>query len=331
MGWTHSLIEDDCYGSRITDSRAWLKACSEIEDGKHFVLQYEETLLPLSWINRNGVMVIEALGQDYRSVAGPLKEGPDFPKVRLQDFPLTADLIDLRRFPKKYLKFIHPAGAIRIVRKDISHYSRELKNSPEALLKSLSTNARGTLRQANNRVAKDFADKGLKFDKLKLDGENWDESWRQMSTIADHSWQGKSNVSVFKRKKMRSFLFNLMNNGMRLTFYQCLLGNEIIAVTLCAINSNNLLIYLQEYNENFTKYRPGHLLNNYIFNDAALNGINWIDYGVGSGPHKDFWRFNPTDLYRLMIPLTMKGALAVAKQCLRWYAGGFARKKSKAE
>ena len=94
--------------------------------------------------------------------------------------------------------------------------------------------------------------------------------------------------------------------------------------------NKEILIYSHEYHADYAKYQPGHILNFCIISKALSNGISILDFGVGATQHKYEWQCTPEVLWRILVPLTWKGHLALAYQKARWWLGALRNHTAKA-
>lgn len=331
MAWSIDTLEAIRPGATLTDAAAWLTACAETEDGKVVVLRQGPVMLPLCWRKKFGLVVVESLGQEYRSVAGPIiAEGEAMPALNPEDLPVKADLIDLRRFPKEYLDVVFPSSPARFTRFDILRFDRALNDSGDAFLASLSKGTRKDLRYSIHRVEKMFGEKNVHCQSVKLREDNWEETWERAADFVQHSWQGRSKVSVVTDNKKKEFLFRLMKNKMVVKIHFYCFSDVVSAMAITMESNGHVLIYSHEYHSDYAKYQPGHILNFQIILDAIANGLTALDFGVGATQHKYSWQCDSKDLWRIMVPLTWKGHLALAYQKTRWRIAALRDKKETA-
>lgn len=309
--------------SAVTDAASWLRACAATEAGRAVVLRQGEHFLPLCWQRRHGLSVVEALGQGQRTVAGPVgvAKAP-MPVLGLADLPARADLLDFRRFPAVHADSVFPGFPSRLASVDIACFKRSLAGDEEAFLASLSKGARKDLRYAMRRVERTFGKDSPGHEAVTLGAENRDAAWNRAADLAGRSWQGKAGVSVVTDGKKKRFLKRLMENGMTVKIHFYSLGDVLAAFAITMENGKEILIYAHEYDAAYAKYQPGHILNFSIIATALTNGISLLDFGVGETPHKYEWQCSRETLWRILVPLTWKGHLALAYQKARWFWGG---------
>jgi hypothetical protein len=322
MGWSVAALEAIHTSATLTDDVSWLQACAATDGGQSIVLQHGSVALPLCWKKRHGLVVVECLGQENRSAAGPIPaDGAAMPPLHHEDLPQKADLIDFRRVPKAHIDSVFPLSPSRLTRFDILHFGRALGENEEAFLATLGKGTRKDLRYAINRVGKTFGQQQVRYQSVPLTQDNWEETWAKAAHFAQHTWQGKANVSVLTNSAKKLFLYNLLKNGMAVTMHSYSFGDDIAAAAITMEKHGQILIYSHEYHADYAKYQPGHILNYNIILDAMANGISVLDFGVGATPHKYEWQCNPDALWRIMVPLTWKGRLAMAYQKTRWRMG----------
>ncbi|EHJ46139.1 hypothetical protein DFW101_0122 [Solidesulfovibrio carbinoliphilus subsp. oakridgensis] len=319
MAWSTVPLETVRAGTALTDRPAWLKACADVEYGTPLVLCCGEGFLPLSLTRRQGLTVARGLGQAHRSVAGPILEGgAAMPALEPGDLPGEVDLVDLRRFPRAFVEAVLPSSPARLARPDILHFDRPLEASGEAFLASLSKGTQKDLRYVLRRVEKTFGKEGITRQTVRLDGDNRDAAWARAEAFARNSWQGQAGVSVLANPEKRRFLSRLQRNGMAVKLHFYALGEEVAAVAVTMEDHGHILIYAHEYHAGYAKYQPGHILNYHIMAGAIDEGLTTLDFGVGETPHKYAWQCRSHPLWRVMVPLTWKGWLALGYQKTRW-------------
>ncbi len=322
MGWSIEGLESVGGGGSVTDAPAWLRACAAADSGKTVVLRHGDVALPLCLTKRHGLVVAACLGQQRRSNAGPLGGTTGtMPPLAPHDFPETVDLVDFRRFPALHRDNVLPQCPSRLARFDILHFGRRLEESEEAFLATLSKGTRKDLRYTVNRVNKIFGQDNVRVQTVRLTEDNWDETFCMAAAFARHTWQGQANVSVLTEPGKKAFLLQLLQNAFPIRMHFQQFGDEIAAVAVTMEHKDTVLIYAHEYHMGYAKYQPGHILNFAIIGEAIQNGLSWLDFGVGSTPHKYEWRCEPQELWRVMVPLTWKGWLALTVQKLRWRLG----------
>ncbi|WP_300156367.1 GNAT family N-acetyltransferase [Solidesulfovibrio sp.] len=330
MPWSVDALEGLQSGGAVSDAASWLRACAETDAGETVVLRQGRVLLPLHWRRRHGLVVVEALGQEHRSVAGPLGVGEEgMPALRPEDLPHKADLADFRRFPAAYADSLFPSCASRLARVDIERFKRTLAADEEAFLATLSKGARKDLHYAMRRVERVFGKDAARHEAVILQAANWEATWEKAAGLARRSWQGRAGVSVFTSGKRERFLEKLMQNGMmvKMHFYRC--GDVLTAVAITMETNCEILIYAHEYHCAYAKYRPGHILNFHVIAEALSQGIPILDFGVGATRHKYEWQCVPQTLWRVLVPLNWKGRLALAYQRARWACGGLRDRAAK--
>lgn len=331
MSWSLAELDEVRSAEALTDDPAWLAACVVADGGRCVVLRRGDVFLPLAWKQRGGLTVVENLGQDYRSVCGPIgSNGHGMPAVETEHLPERADLIDLRRLPRECLPSLFPGGAWRVERFDILHFRRRLEESPDAFLKSLNKSTRGELKYSRNKVEKAFGQANARHEIERLTARDGDRLWEKGASIVPFTWQGKNGVSLLTDQKKKGFLMRLAENGMPVFFHYYYLGEDMAAIAITMEKNGQMLMYAHEYNGDYSKFRPGHLLNYLAISDAMAKRIPELDFGVGDTPHKHAFRCTATELWRLLVPLTWKGRLAVAYQKLRWQAGALINRGKKA-
>ena len=331
MAWSIDDLEGLRNGETVTDTVSWLRACAETDAGKPVVMRHGRVLLPLCLRRRHGLVVVEGLGQEHRSVAGPIGVGGGtMPVLRPEDLPGAADLVDFRRFPKAYADSLFPSRSSRLARFDIERFGRPLAADEDAFLASLSKGTRKDLRYAIKRVERTFGQDTVRYEAVTLGADNWDATWEKAADLAQRSWQGKARVSVLTDGKKKGFLEKLMENGMTVKIHFYSFGDTLAAVAITMEKNKEILIYSHEYNADYAKYQPGHILNFCIISKAVSNGISILDFGVGATRHKYEWQCTPEALWRILVPLTWKGHLALAYQKARWCLGGWRNHTAKA-
>lgn len=331
MAWSTVPLETVRTGTVLTDSPAWLTACAAEACGRPVVLACEEAFLPLCLTRRQGLTVAEGLGQATRSVAGPiLAQDGAMPPLYPDDLPEKADLLDLRRFPRAFVDAVFPSSPDRLARPDILRFDRPLGESQEAFWASLSKGTQKDLRYVLRRVEKTFGRDGIARQSVRLDAENWDATWAKAEAFAPNSWQGQSRVSVLTDPGKRAFLARLGQNGMAVRLHFYALGDVVTAVAVTMEDRGHLLIYAHEYHGAYAKYQPGHILNYHILVEAIENGLTTLDFGVGETPHKYAWQCQSHSLWRVMVPLTWKGRLALGYQKTRWQVAALGKGRTTA-
>jgi CelD/BcsL family acetyltransferase involved in cellulose biosynthesis len=319
MAWSTVPLETVRTGTALTDRPAWLKACADVAYGTPLILCRDEGFLPLCLARRQGLTVAQGFGQAYRSVAGPILEGgAAMPALEPGDLPAEVDLVDLRRFPRAFVEAVLPSSPARLARPDILHFDRALEGSGEAFLASLSKGTQKDLRYVLRRVEKTFGKEGISRRTVRLDEENGAAAWAEAEAFARNSWQGQTGVSVLANPEKRTFFSRLQRNGMAVKLHFYALGAEVAAVAVTMEDHGHILIYAHEYHAGYAKYQPGHILNYHIMADAIDDGITTLDFGVGETPHKYAWQCRSHPLWRVMVPLTWKGWLALGYQKTRW-------------
>ena len=295
------------------------------------VLRNDGVSWPLSWRRNAGLTVVEMLGQDFRSSTGPLCVGDaQGTSLHPDDLPEPADVADFRRLPEECLGSLLPSVALRLARPDVVHFDRDLEGSVEAFMASLSSGAKKELRYCRNRADKTMGESALRFETVPVTPGNWEETRARAMAMAPYSWQAKSGQSVLVNEGKKHFLMHVMQNGLPLFFHFLHFGDAIAALALTIRNSGQILVYSHEYNSEFSKFRPGYLLNQEIITEAIGQGVSRLDFGVGEAPHKHVFRCRPKQLWRLILPLTWKGRVAVAYQKARWLAGELLHRKTAA-
>lgn len=89
------------------------------------------------------------------------------------------------------------------------------------------------------------------------------------------------------------------------------------------------LFYISEFDANFRDYSIGNLLNQFAIQQYINHGYTRIDFGYGISEHKTAWGAIPTNLCRIMIPLTTMGHLLIRYQKMRWAVGSLLRQFNK--
>lgn len=322
MAWTQVALDDIYSDADITDDVSWLKACHDIDAGACMVLRNGDVFMPLRYTRQHGLVRVESLGQRYRSVAGPLgANGREMPEIHPEDLPEKADIIDLRRFPQHHIDNAFPFAPARLTHTDSKHFARSLEPTSDAFLLTLAKNTKKDLRYSANRVGKVFGEENVHYEQMPLNEANWNETWDKASAIVPYTWQGKSGVSMLTNDSMKLFLSQLVKHGMAVVFHLYRINDDPAAVVVSMNKNGKVLIYSHEYNENYAKYQPGHLLNMRVILDAIAQGNSWLDFGVGDTPHKYLWRCQPQELWRILVPLTWKGVVAATYQNMRWKVG----------
>ena len=332
MVWTIDALDGLGSDGTVSDAASWLRACAETDAGRPVVLRHGRVLLPLFWRRRHGLVVAEGLGQDHRSVAGPIgiADGA-MPAFGPDDLPQAADLVDIRRFPAAYADSLFPSCASRVARFDIARFKRPLAADEEAFLATLSSGARKDLRYAVRRVDRVFGQGAARYEAVTLDAANWRATWEKAAGLSRHSWQGKARVSVLAGGEKKVFLEKLMQHGMTVKMHFYCLGDVLAAAAVTMETDEEILLYAHEYHAGYAKYQPGHILNFNIISKALSDGISVLDFGVGATRHKYEWQCSSESLVRVLVPLTWKGRLALAYQKARWRLGDWRRAAKRCE
>jgi hypothetical protein len=322
MAWSVAGLEDIPSTGILTDEVSWLKACADVEEGRCLVLRHGDVFLPLCTRKKCGLVVLEGLGQDLRSVCGHIGgNGSGLPNIDPEHLPERADVVDLRRLPERCLPSLFPECGMRVMHDDAVWYAREMGISTDEFLKSLATNTRKELKYSKNRVEKTFGTSNVRYRPVRLDLDTLENSWVEAASITPHTWQGKNGVSVLLDAGKKQFVKNLVHYGMPVYFHFFHLGDDLASVAISMEQNGQFLIYAHEYNINFAKYRPGSLINMNMIENAMDNGAHVLDFGIGDTPNKRMMRCASSHLWRLLVPLTWKGWLAVTYQRVRWQAG----------
>jgi hypothetical protein len=322
MDWSLAELEDIGPRDFPTDHLSWLKACEQASPGRCLVLRHGDVFLPLCLRKRLGLTVLEGLGQDFRSIAGPIGgNGSTMAAIDRPDLPMTVDLVDFRRFPKELASLVFPSSKSRLERFDIMHFGKALGNTEHDFMMSLSKSVRDELRYTMNKATKKIGSSNIRYETISIDADNWCDTWNMAEEITKYSWQGKSGLSVLQDKDKERFLKNVMMNGMPIIFHFCYLEDNMAAVSINIKHADTLVMHVHEYNGKYAKFRPGYLLNHKVIMSAISDGASWLDFGVGDTPHKRMLRCEGKELWRVLVPLTWKGRLAAGYQKLRWRAG----------
>ena len=331
MGWSIEGIATLGEAADVTDDAAWLRACAAMEEGDALVLRQGDILLPLCLRKRHGLVTAQCLGQDSRSAAGPIGTGSmPPPPLSPGDIPGQPDLIDFRRIPGDCLEALFPDQPSRLARRDILHFGRPIGDSEDAFLAPLSKGARKDLRYTITRAGKTFGQDRVRRRGYRLDEDNWDAIWSEAEAFSRHTWQGQAGVSVLADPGKRSFFRELMRHGLAVAIHFQDFGETLAAAAVTMEHGDQLLIYAHEYHTAQAKYQPGHILNHAVIVDAMARGIRRLDFGVGSTQHKYEWKCEPRELWRIMLPRTWKGRLALAYQKARWSLGAMRQSMGKA-
>ncbi|MFN9985159.1 MAG: GNAT family N-acetyltransferase, partial [Pirellula sp.] len=74
------------------------------------------------------------------------------------------------------------------------------------------------------------------------------------------------------------------------------------AGALSFVNGNTLSIYLTAMNPKHAEIKPGWKLQGFLINQAARNGLKYVDYMRGDEEYKQRLRCEPTQQQRWLIP-----------------------------
>jgi len=314
----------------LTDDPAWFTASRAVEGGKNILLRNGGACWPFRIRKRFGLTILESAGQNTRSVAGPLTfslvesaystERNPLPRLTAKDLPSPVDLVDLRRLPKECLPSLFPDVPGRAERPDTLWFSRSLGPTAEDFLASLASSTRKEYKYSANRVRRTFGAQNIRYQKIRLTKEFFDETWAKATAIAPYTWQGKSGVSVLVSRAKKRFLEELAGGAMPVFTHLYHLGDTLAAVAVSMELSGQCLIYAHEYNALLSKFRPGALIDLELITRAMEDGARVLDFGIGDTPNKRMIRCVPVPLWRVRVPLTVRGRLAVAAG----YAGSLA-------
>ncbi len=324
MAWTRAVLDDIRSADALSGDVAWLEACAAVDGGRPLVLRSGDLFWPLSVRRRSGLVVIENMGQAHRSRCGPVGEnGGDRPPLETRAVGEGADVVDLRRVPQQWVDAVWPDNRQRLARFDIAQFQRRLEGSPEAFLKSLSKGTRKEFQNARNRIEKDFGADAVRVEAVALRPSNFDAVWEKAKTIAPHSWKGKEGLSVLVQERPKALVRALVANGMSVRFHFCHIGTRLAAVAVSMEKDGRVFVYCSEYDASFGKYRPGSVLRLELIKRALEAGPLLLDLGVGDTDHKQKLCCERHALWRVLVPLTWKGWMAVKYQQMRWTMGNF--------
>ena len=320
--WHLSSIEHIPDDLPVCSSRSWIEAASQ-DNGQPVVFQHEKCMFPFVVNRRSFLRVLEGSGAERRSAAGfiGIEAGEDPPQITHNNLPENIDLIDLRRVPQSQVHSLFPKGFSRHISLDGAHYVLPLKGTWEDFLKNLKKKFRQNVQASRNRLGRDFLPEEIQFKNILVNGTNWQQVIEWWQQIDCRSWQGKDKLTALHHPKKMEFLRRVIKGNLKARVFLLFIKNKPVAIRWFFIHGSSGLFYSIQFDTDFNRYRPGHLLTAEALTYCFENNIIHIDFGHGDSGHKKDWLAERVPLVRLMVPLTWKGKVFILYQKMRWLAG----------
>jgi len=228
------------------------------------------------------------------------------------------DLVDLRRLPAEYAPFFCPEASLRVLREDGKCFTLKLPGDWEAFHASLKKNFRANLRKRDAKLLKKHA---ITYSDFQGGADNRRDALPICREGSENSWQGRTKVSVLASARKINLLENLTRTDIGQRLYALNVDGAPAAVKWVFERGQRALFHFSEYRPEFGGYGVANLLTAQAVKRCIAMGVEEIDSGYGESNQKYDWGAAPSDLVRLMIPLTARGLVLCSYQRLRWLAG----------
>jgi CelD/BcsL family acetyltransferase involved in cellulose biosynthesis len=165
----------------------------------------------------------------------------------------------------------------------------ELPGSFDEYIGSRSPTTRRTYRRARRRMEKDFPN--VHFG-LANTPEEVDRVMDALIHLHQKRWLHKGYLGSFSNQEFIGFhrsvaLKAFESNLLRLYYLQ--VNTEIVAVVYCYRIADTVQSYLSGFDERFSIYSPGMLINAFAIEQAILEGAKRFDFLEGEERYKQSW------------------------------------------
>jgi CelD/BcsL family acetyltransferase involved in cellulose biosynthesis len=153
----------------------------------------------------------------------------------------------------------------------------------------LSTKFRQNLRRRMSNLKKDYDNVEVKsYDKF----STVEKAMEAFFKLHQNRWLSKNMPSVLSYDTGLKFHLDVAKKFAEkgwLALYFLIVDEEPIASDYAFKFNNKIYQYLSGFNEDFSKYSPGHLLTNELINIFRESGINKLDFLRGEEKYKQDW------------------------------------------
>lgn len=133
----------------------------------------------------------------------------------------------------------------------------------------------------------------------------------KMISFKSEMYQKTNKRNIFKNQSYKNFYINLFTDrNLDDTHVSCLfLNDKIISVHLGFVSRDTFYYLMPSYDLQYSKYSPGKVLLNYLFNFCDNNNIRYFDFTVGNEEYKKIWANQSTKIYNFKKFFNIKGLI----------------------
>jgi CelD/BcsL family acetyltransferase involved in cellulose biosynthesis len=161
----------------------------------------------------------------------------------------------------------------------------------------------------------------VKFD---VHTSNFEDAFRRFLLLESSGWKGANKSAIASDQVTARFYnaaFERLHSRGCVRMYSLSAGDKVIAMQLGVVMNGVYYVPKSAYNEEFSSYSPGQLLNLHVIGDLAANGFHTYDFlgpkalwkmvwAPTTRDHHNCYIFRPSVKGRILHALTMRAAKA---------------------
>jgi len=131
------------------------------------------------------------------------------------------------------------------------------------------------------------------------------DAYNDLINLESCGWKGTTEYALKNNDFSRMFFHTLLKGFSvfeKAVILNLRLDNELIASILAVIINDMMYSIKVIYNENYSKFSPGHILHDFIFKEYFIqNGIKIMNCISSAEWFQNKWRTNTLDVYKMIV------------------------------